>query len=211
LRRPGRACPTAFRFRALQTSSTPVRANTIVRILICSPDERSGQSAAQSAPPRLWPAKQGHSRQSARPQRHSREPTPGQRSGESRNRATAGAGPRQGELQLSLWGRSQDRRPREDHGQPQTNIRICGQTRESELDHRRLKASLPPLHDHPPRRSPTKIVGRKRARVLSLDKGLRAKSGVIISRSVTRSRIARRSAALHPGYEFSGAATERSR
>ena len=33
-------------------------------------------------------------------------------------------------------------------GQPQTNIRTCGQTRESEHDHRRLKAPPPPLHDH---------------------------------------------------------------
>jgi hypothetical protein len=39
------------------------------------------------------------------------------------------------------------RRPCVDPGQPQTNIRICGQTRESELGHRRLKASPLPLHD----------------------------------------------------------------
>jgi hypothetical protein len=36
----------------------------------------------------------------------------------------------------------------EDERQPQTNMRSCGQTRVSELDHRRLKASLLPLHDH---------------------------------------------------------------
>ncbi len=33
-------------------------------------------------------------------------------------------------------------------GQPRTNIRTCGQIRESELVNRRLKASLLPLHDH---------------------------------------------------------------
>ena len=41
-----------------------------------------------------------------------------------------------------------DRRPCVDPGQPQTNIRICGKIRESELGHRRLKASSPPLHDY---------------------------------------------------------------
>ncbi len=78
----------------------------------------------------------------------------GGKPGNDRHRATAGAEPRQGELQLTLCGRSDDRRPREDQGQPQTNIRICGQTRASEVDHRRLKASLPPLHDHPHRGPP---------------------------------------------------------
>jgi hypothetical protein len=63
-------------------------------------------------------------------------------------RATAGAQPRQGEFQICACGRSMIDARGADPGQPQTNIRICGQTRESEHDHRRLKAAPPPLHDH---------------------------------------------------------------
>src|SRR5262249_30916909 len=54
------------------------------------------------------------------------EPTPGQRSGDVTYRATAGAKPRQGNSSFLLCGRSQDRRPIADTGQPQTNIRTCG-------------------------------------------------------------------------------------
>ena len=45
-------------------------------------------------------------------------------------------------------------------GKPQTNIRICGQIRGSEHDHRRLKASLPPLHDHRAYNLPRQFVER---------------------------------------------------
>ena len=71
---------------------------------------------------------------------------PGRQSGKQRivqRRGEATAG----ELPNTLCGRSQDRRPCEDRDSPG---RTPGHAvnRESELDHRRLRALLLPLHDH---------------------------------------------------------------
>ena len=75
-------------------------------------------------------------------------PALGQWSGEDKSGATAGVQPRQGNSRFRFEGRSSDRRACEDRDKPQTELRICGQIRGSEQDHRRLKASPPPLHDH---------------------------------------------------------------
>ena len=73
---------------------------------------------------------------------------PGQRSGNVTNRATAGAKPRQGnsrvlpEADRKIDARSQTQ------DSPRRTSGHAAQIRGSEHDHRRLKASPPPLHDH---------------------------------------------------------------
>jgi hypothetical protein len=61
----------------------------------------------------------------------------------------AGAKPRQGNSRCRYVADHLDRRPCEDNGQPRTKLGTADSTRESELDHRRLQASPPPLHDQP--------------------------------------------------------------
>ena len=58
---------------------------------------------------------------------YSREPAPGQRSGEDKSRATAGAEPRQGEFPISALRPIARSTPVRRQGQPQTKIRTCGE------------------------------------------------------------------------------------
>ena len=60
-----------------------------------------------------------------------------------------GGGATAGELLRIASGRSKDRRPNEDKGQPQTEPGNAAQIRASEIDHRRLKAPPPPLRNYP--------------------------------------------------------------
>jgi hypothetical protein len=73
---------------------------------------------------------------------------PGQRSGKVTYRAMAGAKPRQGNSRVCyVADRKIDARP-QTQDSPRRTSGHAAQIRGSEHDHRRLKASSPPLHDH---------------------------------------------------------------
>jgi hypothetical protein len=100
---------------------------------------------------------------------------PGQRSGDVTYRATAGAKPRQGnsrfcyEADRKIDARSQTQ------DSPRRTSGNAAQIRGSEHDHRRLKASPPPLHDHNLNGSHTDRGGERRAARPALDRGHQSK------------------------------------
>jgi hypothetical protein len=73
---------------------------------------------------------------------------PGQRSGNLTYRATAGAKPRQGNSRFLLVADRKIDARSQAQDSPRRTSGHAVQIRASEHDHRRLKASSPPLHDH---------------------------------------------------------------
>jgi hypothetical protein len=73
---------------------------------------------------------------------------PGQRSGDVTYRATAGAKPWQGNSRVCYEADRKIDARSQTQDSPRRTSGHAAQIRGSELDHRRLKASLPPLHDH---------------------------------------------------------------
>jgi hypothetical protein len=138
-------CPLSARYRAL-TRKGKLRPSQSRRSHASSP-----LSSGRSTPNRPSPCGsqvRGLSRKKSCVHILFREPVPGQRSGDVTYRATAGAKPRQGNPRFCyVADRKIDARV-QTQDSPRRRSGHAAQIRGSEHDHRRVKASPPPLHDH---------------------------------------------------------------
>jgi len=103
------------------------------------------------------------------------EPVPGAAAGNMTYRATAGVKPRQGNSRFLLVADRKIDARTQTQDSPRRTSGHAAQIRGSELDHRRLKASPPPLHDHTLNSSGTDCGGGCRAVASTLDKGHQSK------------------------------------
>src|SRR6516164_2277319 len=92
------------------------------------------------------------------------EPVPGAAAGNMTYRATAGVKPRQGNSRFLLVADRKIDARTQTQDSPRRTSGHAAQIRGSELDHRRLKASPPPLHDHNLDSFPHRLWGRTPSR-----------------------------------------------
>ena len=91
-------------------------------------------------------------------------------------RATAGAKPRQGNSRFLLVADRKIDARSQAQDSPRRTSGHAAQIRGSEHDHRRLKASLPPLHDHNLDSFRHRLWGRMPSCASALDKGHQSKN-----------------------------------
>ena len=136
----------------------------------------SGRSIARSPIPARRPGKRASGEEVARSQSF-QGASAGAAAGNVTFRATAGAKPRQGNSRFLLVADRKIDARSQAQDSPRRTSGHAAQIRGSELDHRRLKASPLPLHDHNFDGSQHRLWREDSAVASTLDKGHQSKTG----------------------------------